>query len=156
MVYAFSNRFTDKNSKSPRRILTCKVMHGKAKIICRNCEKSWYIPAPHGITEKLVRCKCGSSTFIQFDRRLHPRESVCRLGTLIFPQNYTIQVYLCDASAFGISFICTDRDSLLLTKGLSLKISYRTDDGNEVARIITIRNQRKNRIGAEFFGLPLF
>ncbi len=156
MLYAFSNRFTDKNSKYPRRILSCKVLHGKVKIVCRNCEKSWYIPAPHGIAEKLVRCKCGCSTFIQFDRRVHPREPVCRLGALIFPQNYNIQVYLRDASTCGISFICTDRDSLLLTKGLSLKIKYRTDDGDEVTRTITIRNQRKNRIGAEFLGLPLF
>jgi len=155
MFLALPNNLLEKNRKPPRRVLTCKVNHGRAKVVCRNCEKNWYIPAPVGVNEKLVRCQCGSSTFIHFDRRSHPRESICRLGALVFPQNYSIPVYLCDASPVGISFICTERDSLMLTKNLSITIKYRSEDGNEIVRQIILRNQRKNRFGAEFLGLPL-
>ncbi len=155
MVRSTSRSFKEDQRNAPRKMTTCKVINGRARVVCRTCERHWYISVPFGINEKLVRCQCGTSTFIHLDRRSHPREPICRLGTLIFPQNYTIPVFLSDCSLNGISFLCTKRDSLLLIKGLHIKIKYRTEDGEMILREICIRNSREQRIGAQFQGLPL-
>ncbi|MGD9949037.1 MAG: PilZ domain-containing protein [Desulfobulbus sp.] len=107
------------------------------------------------MNEKLVRCQCGTSIFIRFDRRSHPREPICRLGSLIFPQNFSIDVFLCDFSVGGVSFICSERVTLMMTTGLNIRIQYRADDGNIVLREIRIKNSRENRVGAQFYGLPV-
>ncbi|MDD2469081.1 MAG: hypothetical protein PHI97_34370 [Desulfobulbus sp.] len=107
------------------------------------------------MNEKLVRCQCGTSLFIHFDRRFHSREPVCRLGSLIFPQSYSIDVFLCDFSVGGLSFICSERVRLMMTIGLNIRIQYRADNGDIVLREIRIKNLRKNRVGAQFQGLPV-
>ena len=146
----------EKKRNVPRRVITCKVINGRAKIVCRNCDRNWYQLTPINMNEKLVRCQCGTSIFVHFDRRSHPREPVCRIGSLVFPQNYSIDVIICDFSLGGISFICSERDRFLMTNGLTIKIQYRTDAGNIILREICIRNLCDNRIGAQFQGLPLF
>jgi hypothetical protein len=145
----------EKKRMSPRKVTLCKTINDKAKIICRSCCRNWYIPAPPGSNEKLVRCQCGVSTFIQLERRSHPREPICRIGSLIFPQNFELPVFLCDFSLGGIGFICSKRDSLLMTKGLNILLKYRSEEGSMIQRRICVRNSRGQQIGAEFIGLPL-
>lgn len=145
----------DNQRKLLRKVTTCKVINGRTRVVCRTCERRWYITVPFGINEKLVRCQCGTSTFIYLDRRSHPREPICSLGTLIFPQNYAIPVFLCDFSIDGISFLCSKRDMLLITNGLQIKVKYRSEDGDMILRKICIRNSRGHRIGAQFQGMPL-
>jgi len=155
MVRPIARSFHENQRNSPRKVTTCKVVNGRARVVCRTCERHWYISVPFGINEKLIRCQCGTSTFIHLDRRSHPREPICRLGTLIFPQNYTLSVFLSDCSIDGISFLCSKIDTLLLTRGLHIKIKYHTEDGEMILREICIRNSHEQRIGAQFLGLPL-
>ena len=155
MVFQSIVKSVKKKRDTFRRVITSRVVNGRAKIICRNCNKNWYCLVPLGMNEKLVRCQCGTSIFIHFDRRSYPREPICCIGSLIFPQNYNIDVFLCDLSVGGLSFTCSERVLLMMTNGLKINIQYRSNEGNIVLREIRIQNLRGNRVGAQFQGLPI-
>ena len=136
------------------RVITTKVMDGRARIVCSRCKKNRYIEVPSGLNGKLVRCQCGVSVFVRFDRRVFPRETMSGRAILIFPNGERSPVYLCDYSLGGISFIFPDPHKGFLAVGQEILIQYPTLQGESILRRIRLKTLRANRVGAEFLGYP--
>lgn len=136
------------------RMITSKVMDGRARIVCSRCEKNRYIEVPLGLNGKLVRCRCGFSVFVRFDRRVFRREAMSGRAILSFPNGDRSPVYLCDYSLGGISFIFPDPHKGFLAVGQEILIQYPTLQGGFILRRIRLKTLRANRVGAEFLGYP--
>ena len=132
------------------RAKMCTVKGGRIRLECSRCAKKQSLSVPAEITEKTVRCQCGLSTFVSFDRRTAPREAISRRGVIILPNGQQYPIYLCDRSSVGIGFNIPNQYDCSIAVGQDvLQIEYPSLSGTLIHRKIRIKNLSHGRVGGQ-------
>ncbi len=129
-------------------------IYGKkdVEIVCPRCMRIGSISCeniPRGGKEYKLKCKCGESSIIQFEKRRHLRKSLNSIGVISNNGDEYI-VNITGLSLSGCSFTCRD-DRLKLNAGDKIRIRFRLDNANSdmIESSAIIRNIRVE-IGIEF------
>lgn len=100
-----------------------------------------------------VKCACGFSFMVIFERRVHYRKQVCLCGEYVktSPDKEMGEVTIENISKSGLKFR-TERKRNSLMVGDIIRITFTLDDSNKsvISRLIEIKHVNGQIVGAQF------
>jgi hypothetical protein len=127
------------------------------EIVCSNCWKIGSIPVariPTAGKKYKIKCKCGGTSIVRFEKRRHHRKTKNLFGVVII-NGRELLVDIKDLSINGCSFTHSE-SGRKWDIGNKLSVRFRLDNPHSdlIECFGIVKNLHEPRIGVEFINIP--